>query len=261
MEIPILSQANVNELFKTIAQNKNWYLSDTGTSFPIHRNNERTLKHTKMSEELFSSLLVDDTISAGENDAKNSYIVFRALQGLTPYQARDERVWCALTHLHCRNYTISRHDLSEKNYEEKVTKHFFARKDGLRGIDRYNAVSRLWWHGYFVDRCRGDHDLADLLEVLCTNTDFRQSMIERPEISKVPQVCLAILNCKKKLDTDSPESKFFSGRGSTAPHRTWFRMLSLAGGQMLFSSMSSQELEDMFWKFIVEVRSQQATDK
>ena len=88
-------------------------------------------------------------------------------ENMSAYQARDERIWCALTHLYFREYTVFRHKISDSKFDTSVQNHFFARNAGFRSLERLNSISRLWWHGYFIERCRENNDFDELVYLLC----------------------------------------------------------------------------------------------
>ena len=81
-------------------------------------------------------------------EAENCAIFFRALKDLTPYQARDERLWAYLTHTHLLGYCRKRWPIptDDQVAVKHIETHFFA--GNVRGIDRDNAASRLWWMAY-----------------------------------------------------------------------------------------------------------------
>ena len=137
--------------------------------------------------------------------------------------------------------------------KKKIQRHLFARSNAGRDIERSNVTGRLWWHCYFVDRCREKNDLDELVHVLCTDTDFRQSFVERPGISIIPQVALAVILCKKRFDSENPDNAFFKGRKDSSPNRRWYKMINLAGGTKLYTAMTSQELFDLFWSYMIQI--------
>ena len=251
MQIPILPQAAVHNLYTNVKKNKNFYLLGEGSI--IDTDTLKNLNETKMPQDPGAQMVTDSKIPEGKLDAANSVIIFKMLENLSAYQARDERIWCALTHLYFREYTVFRHKISDSKFDTSVQNHFFARNAGFRSLERLNSISRLWWHGYFIERCRENNDFDELVYLLCSDTDFRQQLVERPEISKIPKVALAILLCKKRLNEEQPNNEFFKGRAKTAPYRLWFKRLSMEGGRVLLSAMTSEELTDLFWKFLEEI--------
>jgi len=250
LEIPILPQNNVAKLWSDVQSNISSY-SDEG--FQIALQHEcKFLKGTLVPDNLSELMCYDENINDGILDAKNSIVIYKSLKGLTPYQARDERILAAISHIFLTKFAFFRHKISQKDKLQKIQRHFFARSNAGRDIERNNVAGRLWWHGYFVDRCREKNDLDEFVYILCSDTDFRQSIIERPAISKVPQVALAVMLCKKKFDTENPKNVFFKGRGVTSSNRKWYKMINLAGGSNLYAAMSSQELFDLFWRYMNE---------
>lgn len=250
MEIPILTQNKVAQLFNDVGDGIENYTED-GYRIDLLPDCKR-IKDTEVPENLSEKLCYDALKSAGQLDAENSLILYKSLKNLTPYQARDERILAAISHIFLSKFAVFRHNISLEKKTEKVQRHFFARSNAGRDIERLNVSGRLWWHGYFVDRCREKHDLDELVHVLCTDTDFRQSFIERPGISIIPQVALAVILCKKKFDEKNSGNKFFKGRTENSPNRKWYKMINLAGGTQLYAAMSSQELFNLFWKFMNE---------
>jgi hypothetical protein len=80
-----------------------------------------------------------------DHEVENCIAIHDYLKALSPYEARDERLWCYLTHTVLLNYARARWPIP--NDDEKavahVQTHFFARTN--RQIERDNAASRLWW--------------------------------------------------------------------------------------------------------------------
>lgn len=253
MEIPIFPQAVVSELYNNVGSNLDRYTA-TFDSFSLH-SKCKNLNATKVPENLSELMCYGkNKESEGQLDALNSIVLFNNLEGLTPYQARDERIWSAISHIFLTNYSLVRHKIKDKDKLGKVQTRFFARGGGHRSIERNNAASRLWWSGYFVNRCKEDNDFEELTHLLLTETDFRSQVIERPEMGRIPQVGLAVLLCKKRLIEETPETTFFSGRDNP-PYRQWFKHINMAGGSKLYSAMTSTELFDLFWGYLDRINS------
>ena len=204
MLIPILSKNDVATLYKNIGENLSKY-NEQYDPFGL-LGNCRFVQDTEIPENLDALCIYDSSLSKGELDAKNALVVYLAVKNITPYQARDERILCAISHIFLSKFALFRHDISDENKEDKVSKHFFSRGSGARGIERLNVFGRLWWRAFFVDRCKGKHDLEELLNTLCIDTDFRQSLMERPEIGKIPELSLAVLLCKRRFEMENPGS-------------------------------------------------------
>ena len=251
MEIPILPQNKVAKLWSDLENNISTY-SSGGFDTPL-QSECKFLKSTLVPDNLSELMCYDALAGDGELDAKNSIVIYKSLEGLTPYQARDERILAAVSHIFLTRFAFFRHKISDEEKLQKIQRHFFARSNAGRDIERYNVAGRLWWHGYFVDRCKEKNDFEEFVHILCTDTDFRQSIVERPVISKIPQVALAVMLCKRKFDTENPKNSFFKGRGVASSNRKWYKMINLAGGSNLYAAMSSQELFELFWRYMNEV--------
>ena len=255
MEIPIFPQALVSELYNNVKSNLDRYTA-TFDSFSLH-SKCKNLNTTKVPENLSELMCYGkNKETPGHLDALNSIVLFKNLEGITPYQARDERIWSAIAHVFLTNYSLVRHKIKDED-EDKVKAiqtRFFARGGGLRSIERNNAASRLWWSGYFVDRCKEGNDFEELTHLLVTDTDFRAEVIERPGMARIPQVALAVLLCKKRLIEETPKSTFFSGRDNP-PFRQWFKHINMAGGSKLYAAMTSTELFDLFWGYLDRINS------
>ena len=248
-KIPIISQNTLSTLFNNVENNTSAYLEDNLAQ--LLEGALKELTDTSIDDGLSSKLIWEKDEREGILDAKNSGILFKSLHGITPYQARDERILAAISHIYLREYTIQRHKIAGSDID-KIKRHFFARGNGFRSIERDNSVGRLWWNGYFVARCKGKEDFDELLELLCSDTDFRSQLVERPGFSTVPQVALAILQCKKKFQEQEPNNNFFTGR-ENPKYRQWFRKINLYGGSHLFASMDYGSLHDLFWSAMMEV--------
>lgn len=102
---------------------------------------------------------------------------------LSPYEARDERLWAHITHTHMLEYARKRWPIPEDPVAAvgHIRAHFFAKEQ--RQIERDNAASRLWWMAHLCGRVRG-LELSDTLKVFLYRTDVRASIIERPTVSQ-----------------------------------------------------------------------------
>lgn len=185
-----------------------------------------------LDETLFGTLLPDNT-SASE--ITNCKIMLAALGGLSPYLARDERLWAYLTHSHLLNYTRIRWGVPEESEVavKHIATHFFA-KD-RRGIERDNAASRLWWQAALCDRVK-DLDLQDSLQCLLHDTDVRASIIERPTTSQCINVFCAII---KKLHESYKGDKKLINRHRFRP---LMKALNLYGGIKLLNAMEESDI-------------------
>lgn len=127
----------------------------------------------------------DPAIAAGldpdvspQAEIKNSLLIYRALEGMTPALARDERIWARLCHVECLAYARARWLRGEDGLEGRVRAHFFA--SGLTGCRDDNAVGRLWWNGHIAKLACPD-DVEFGLKRLLARANIRLQVIDRAD--------------------------------------------------------------------------------
>ncbi|RWO32347.1 MAG: hypothetical protein EOS10_11655 [Mesorhizobium sp.] len=127
-----------------------------------------------------------------EFELENCQAVYASLPQLTPYEARDERLWTYFCHVQLLDYSRNRWPIPEDDERAAahIRLHFFARDK--RGIERNNAVSRLWWMAHLCSRVVGLESTA-ALRILLEKTDIRANIIERPTVSQSVPLFSAIL--------------------------------------------------------------------
>jgi len=181
------------------------------------------------------------TISCNNGDHKeveNCELMFNALKELTPYLARDERLWVYLTHTILLNYSRERWPIpldSDKAIKH-IRSHFFAR--GARGVERDNAASRLWWMANLCNRV-DSLSLREALSAFLFMTDVRANIIERPTTSQSVRLFTAIVKMLyKSLKSDQIlfKRKIF---------RPFMMELNLQGGFKLLDVLDEKEIENI----------------
>ena len=190
--------------------------------------------------------------SIGASDAENALILFQELRGMTPKIARDERVWCALSHLHAKEFIWRRHinGTADEKLSRTIQTRYFCRANGRdRGLERDNALSRLWWWAFVSSRVESlTH--AEALETLLESTDFRDAVVGRPTTSIIPQVFEALMLIYRREKEADPDLTFFSRRSRDAEEGNYRQLLMLInrhGGRTLYDTMEVDELVDLFW--------------
>ena len=168
--------------------------------------------------------------SSVEDEITNCIHMSQSMLCLSPYLARDERVWTYYTHTTLLNYTRKRWPIPD-NDEKAVThikNHWFAR--GKRTIERDNAASRLWWMHYIAEFADNlDPDVA--LRCLCHRGDVRSSLLERPTTSQSRAIVSGILNLLHESyngDQELFERKRFRGL---------MKALNFRGGSTLIEAL------------------------
>lgn len=191
-----------------------------------------------IKEDLLSKIDGDDK---DLREVENCELMFKALPDITPYLARDNRLWVYLTHTLLLEYTRKRWPIPEDDDKAVnfIRLHFFAR--GARGIERDNAASRLWWMANLCNRV-DSLTLKESLTAFLFMTDVRANIIERPTISQSISVFSAIvrmLHNSLKGDQKLFKRKIF---------RPFMMELNLIGGVKLLDILSKNDINSILKK-------------
>lgn len=168
----------------------------------------------------------------------NCLTCYQALAGLTPYEARDERLWAYLTHTWLLDYTRKRWPIPDDDEAavSHIRQHFFGKDK--RAIERDNAVSRLWWMAFLCQRVP-QLSMSEALQVLLYRSDVRANIIERPTASQSIIVFSAII--KKLHASYSGQKKLFD----RAVFRPFMVRINSIGGIKLLDCMSEQQMTEL----------------
>lgn len=177
-------------------------------------------------------------IECGKNDlneVQNCIHMYGAINSLSHYLARDQRLWVYLTHTLLLKYTRERWPIPQDNEKaiNHIKTHFFC--VGARGIERDNAASRLWWLASLCSRTK-DIDFSEALTCFLYQSDVRASIVERPTTSQNIDVFSAIL---KKLHNSYKSNKELFERKNFRP---FMKELNLAGGIKLLAALPESSI-------------------
>jgi hypothetical protein len=161
--------------------------------------------------------------------------IHQSMGNITPYLARDPRLWVYLTHTALLGYARKRWPIPADNEKAlaHIRMHFFA--SGNRGIERDNAASRLWWMATLCSRVKG-MSLAEALTVFLYQYDVRANIVERPTTSQSIPVFAALVN---KLNESYQGDK---GLFDREKFRAVMKELNLQGGVKLISVLAEDEI-------------------
>ena len=266
MQLPILKRKAVDRLWH-IASNQPKSYADRKfepDGDAIKDDELQAVSEVSFDPNLFQQLVLPGPEkSIGVSDAENALILFQELRGMSPKIARDERVWCALSHLHGHEFIWRRHIAGTADEKLSRTLHtrYFCRANGKdRGFERDNALSRLWWWAFLSSRVESlTH--AEALETLLESTDFRDAVVGRPTTSIIPQVFEALLLIYRKEKDADPNLAFFSrqSRDKTAGnYRQLLMLINRHGGRTLYDTMEVAELVELFWSLRIKVTENEA---
>jgi hypothetical protein len=171
--------------------------------------------------------------TSSEGEVENSLLVHRALRGMTPSLAREERIWVRLTHIECLEYSRSRW-LTGKPQDalaKLVAEHFFA--GTLTGVRDDNAIGRLWWNAHIASlACPDDPERA--LKLILKSADIRSNFVERPRTVSRPVLARALI---RLMDSDTWVTS------TEASFRELMKVMNRDGGGVLFEVLPDGEVD------------------
>jgi hypothetical protein len=182
--------------------------------------------------------------SSGIYDFENAKFIFEALEGLTPTDANDERLWVRLTHEHCHKYMVERW---MKGKEERTLKNiierFFLTGSGQQARVR-NGIARLWWIAQLTVQQseQNEENKWKYTKVICESQDFITSILERT-MGTYPNVRFGVLDfyIENKNAFESSKSKKI---------QQILRDLNNYGGVTLLPLLTKEEVKDICAKLI-----------
>jgi hypothetical protein len=178
-----------------------------------------------------------DPSGGAEFEVRNSVLVWRTFEGLSPALATEERIWARLAHLECLEFSRKRW-LKGESMEKMISdinKHFFA--STRTGVRDDHAIARLWWNAYIANLAMPE-DIELALATMLSKADIRSNLVERPGTSSRPVVASAIL---RAMISDRRIAETEDG------FRTFMRTVNKFGGGELFEVMP-RAMVDQFIK-------------
>lgn len=189
-----VTQSVVDFLKDNITTNRDRY--SHGNFFELSEENgwEITSSQVKIDTEALQRL--DGSNATAEADIENSLIVYKAIEGMTPALAREERVWVRLCHIECLHYARARwiKKSAGDDLDKAVRDHFFAQS--LTKIRDDNAISRLWWNMHIATIADPDAPEA-ALRLILTTADIRQAIIERSNTASRGPLARALIRAMR----------------------------------------------------------------
>jgi hypothetical protein len=181
--------------------------------------------------------------SDGYYEVENCDLLYAALQGLTPYEARDERLWVYLSHSALLAHARLRWPIPDQDDAavQHIAKHFFARDK--RGVERDNVGSRLWWMAHLCSRVTG-MDRQAALRAFLFRSDVRANIVERPTTSQCSELFSAIV---RRLGASLEGGKKLFER---ATFRSLMTEINSVGGYKLLDCLPGEHVEDILNEII-----------
>lgn len=227
----------VHELHASIGARLDWYYSRSGRPPQVALSG---LRESRLPEPNLKEQLTVNPSQPFRTDAANALIVYKSLEGLTPHQASEERVWVYLCHSDCSEYVsarwLQRRPPKDEDAVREVRNHFFA--VGNRALIRDNGVSRLWWLGKIANEIAPENPL-EFLTILLHRQDVRSALIERPSVSMNRHVLQGIY---RVMQHHWNNGRTLFERDS---FRKWMVALNRRGGVVLLDALPDQALADL----------------
>lgn len=244
MKLCILKMPPLLELKRSVKENLDKYLSGDFNTYFMDPANLIELD-LEIDINRFAEFLPGKT---NKDEVHNCILMSEILKEITPYMARDERLWVYLTHTYLLDYSRQRWELGKKSGNDlirHIDSHFFA--SDKRGIERDNAAARLWWIAALCNRVEGV-PLKDVLDCLLLYSDVRASIIERPTTSQCLNVFSALA---KKLFAEYKKEKTEIFERKT--FRELMKKLNLFGGIKLLDTMKECDINSFIDKTLSNI--------
>jgi hypothetical protein len=258
MKLRFLKHAGLRELRSNIPKNLERYR--TGEFKELLEPGNLGHLYFELSEGEVDEAAFTELLPPEKNDLKeahNARVLYGAFKGMSPYQARDERLWTYLCHTLGLQHIRRRHkrifDKDPAVAAAEIEKVFFV-IGGQRGFERTNALARLWSYASIAGRNDG-WPLEKTLEVFLYQTDVRAQLVERPSTFVNPNVFSAVMRfMRQQYEDPKKKDRFFNRKEGEIPlYRQLLSRMNEMGGVMMLASMPEKELDQLVGKAASEV--------
>lgn len=176
MYLRYFTEKAYDQLYENVESNKDKYLGTDDWLADYFENNDNYFCVSKAVDvkkfELESNPNNTDSEKSKE-DLINVRILYDALKNLTPLQAANKYMWAYLCH---QNQRYIRERWLQNIRENTIRERFFVKSDTSLWND--NALSRLWWYGYFTYDGGNRSNPYELTEILLTNQTLATDVID-----------------------------------------------------------------------------------
>jgi hypothetical protein len=240
----LLSETRLQELRESVATHRERY--ESGDFSDLQRANGWSIEIGSVLVDYDALYGLDGTRRTAEGDTSSSLSVYRALRGMTPAIAREERVWVRLTHVECLTYCRERWlaGLTGDELVNAVRLHFFA--PTLTGIRDDNAISRLWWNMHIAS-IADPEDPEGALRLLLKTADIRSNIVERPTTAARKPLVRAIIRAMRRDPWITSTERSF---------RQFMIVLNRDAGGILFEALPEGEIDSLLNGLSAKARSQ-----
>ena len=233
IDVKLFRASAISDLYANVESNLNLYRSG---SFDNLLNDSSLFLESGCKMDPALSVEVHCS-AADDNEVECCLASFKGLVGMSAYLARDERLWARLTHLEFLSYSRARWPIPVDDLKaaSHIRKHFFAK--GARGIERDNAISRLWWMAKICEKVKGI-SLKEALTAFLYQSDVRANIVERPTTSQNPELLSVVVNKLHQSYQTNDKSLY-----EREKFRSVMKQLNIAGGVKLLEVLDVSALE------------------
>lgn len=230
-DLQLFKSSTVRSLFDSVETNLEKYRSGNFSDL-LHDSNLFLSATCEFSAEASAGLTCTEN---DDNEVACCLAVFDALPTISASLARDDRLWVRLSHIEFCEYARTRWRIPTDDIAAAahIRRHFFAQ--GARGIERDNAISRLWWMTEICKRVDG-LSLEESLKAFLFQSDVRASIVERPTTSQNSAVLSAVLN---QLHNSLLNDKALYKRDR---FRDVMKRLNVEGGTRLLEALTPEQV-------------------
>lgn len=171
-------------------------------------------------------------------DLQNAMLMNRALPGMLPAMATDERLWASLALGAFRDYSVKRWLPERADLEQHrkyALNHIFG--STTRDFWRNQSVARLWWtHRYASQLSPSDPNKG--LNFLLYNSDIVSQVLGKPSIGTARNLAQAIFEVTHEALIEKETFEYRRDR-----FRRFMRRVDMLAGRTLLTALTVAELK------------------
>lgn len=243
LPLKYISESKLHELWKNITANRTRY--EIGDFRDLEHDSGWAIKSSMVSVDYALLANLDGTARTAAADIDNSLILYKALQGMTPALAREERVWVRLAHIECLGYARARwlSGNTDEKLDGQVRGHMFAKH--LTAIRDDNALSRLWWNMHIATIADPGNPEGALRCILKT-ADIRSNFVERTNMAARRPIAKAVVRAMRREPWITSSERAF---------REFMIALNRGGGGILFEALSDTEADTLMDTWVYQAKA------
>lgn len=234
MAITILQHQSITKLNSKVSENP-----DLLKSFSYHE----LIHKYNLLETSIDEIDIDTNIKlelpSGTRDlfeSENAKLIGKALVNLTPYRAKDERLWVTLSLREYKDYTHAR-------WPNAIQSHTFIGGNKRNCMNRH-SIGRLWWFYEYAKRS-APNNTSQFLDNLLFDSNFRLSLTERNSLVSIPNLVSAITNYAAD---QRAEKRIFNSE----KFKIFMKKVNFLAGRHEFSALSTNQVNRLLEPLLVE---------